>query len=121
MSETPRDQDLTDADWALLRAAAPQPAPDLMARIAADAARLQPVPKPGLAARLQTGWAGFVEALGGWQGASALTASALLGLWMGMADDGLMGEMSAQLLGGGFGTGAESAPDDPLTAFLVEG
>ncbi|MEO0912159.1 MAG: hypothetical protein AAFY59_04105 [Pseudomonadota bacterium] len=117
MSETPRDHEPSDADWDTLRAAAPQPGPDLLARIAADAARLQPRQRRGWRDRLGAGLGAFADALGGWQGASALTASALLGLWLGMGQSAAVAEMSAQLLG----AEAELVPDDPLTAFLVEG
>ena len=61
MSETPRDHELKSADWDAMRAAAPQPGPDLLARIAADAARLQPQPKRGWRDRLAASLGAFAD------------------------------------------------------------
>ncbi len=81
----------------MFAAAADQPLPaGLSARILADAEALQPrratlaPPRaPSLAARRPTGGAfGLLQTIGGWRGATGLTAAMLAGLWVGLRDPG---------------------------------
>jgi hypothetical protein len=60
-----------------------EPGPDLMARILADAAAHQPGRvAPVLAAPARLSW---LALLGGWPALGSLAASALAGLWIGLA------------------------------------
>ncbi|MXU63842.1 hypothetical protein [Oceanomicrobium pacificus] len=85
---------LSDAELdALLHAASqdrPEPGPDLMARLVADATDAMPDRPVAAAPRRANGrssaFAGFAAFIGGWRGAAALTACAVAGLWIGFTD-----------------------------------
>lgn len=122
---THRPDDLTDQELeALFRAAietAPEPGPDLMARVFADAeaelaAASQPAvtaartARPGLLASL-------LAALGGWPTLAGLATATVAGVWIGWAaPDGLTNSGFAALL-----PGAEDAVSYSLEDLLPVG
>ena len=81
-------QDDLDQIFAAAVAARPRPSPALMARVMADAALLQPrlaafVPKANVAPR---GWFGaLAKVLGGGRSLAGMSAAALTGLYLGIA------------------------------------
>jgi len=85
-NETDRRQEAALAPFfEAARAQAPEPSPDLLARVLADAEAAQaqpvarrPVPRSGL-------WTRIAQGLGGWPGLTGLGAAALAGLWIGLA------------------------------------
>lgn len=67
--------------------AAPEPSPDLLARVLADAGRAQAdqaarvIPRPS--ARVAR-WRQFVDVLGGWPAMAGLVSAGVAGLWLGI-------------------------------------
>ena len=94
------------------RAAAPEPSVALLSAILADAvsatAARAAAPAPAPAGRR---WA---PAIGGWRGATALAACALLGFWLGIA--GELGAEGRTL--GAAGVWAEDGTGDPADALF---
>jgi len=97
----PMDKELDDF-FAAARGA-PEPSEDLMARVLADAAALQPeargfapvdVPQPGL-------WASVMEMIGGWPALSGVAAAGVAGLWLGVAPPASIEDFAAGVLGTG--------------------
>ncbi|WP_146065156.1 dihydroorotate dehydrogenase [Albidovulum inexpectatum] len=89
MNDTALEELFTQA-----RTAAPEPSPDLMARVMEDAARLAPrtamaEARAGYGVVQQSrlsrviGW--IKDALGGWQGIGGLATATLAGFWIGYA------------------------------------
>ncbi len=108
------DQFFEDA-FAAIREATPTPSPDLMARVLADAAAVQAAGrKPGLRDWVRKRLDELASVLGGWQGAGALAASALLGVWIGYSGIGATTLWTGDLQ-------LEAADEDPFAAFLLEG
>lgn len=108
MMSTERDPHLSDAALEALFAtarAAPVPVPDaLMARVLADAERLQPAPPAPARSRAGGGWwAALFGAPGGRGTAAGLVAAGLAGVWIGFVQpvdlsNGLLGAASAETL-----------------------
>lgn len=103
MAETERDIDGLEGYFAAARAVAPEPSPDFLARILADAegeaARRDPEasgrrpsaePRQGLWALLRAG-------LGGWRGLGGMATAAVAGLWIGVAGLGNLGTVGTTL------------------------
>ena len=95
MTRTPDDMDMLEDVFAAARRAPPEPGADLLARIEADALRLQAGaagPSPRRLTAL-AGWrAALAEAVGGWPALTGLAAAALAGVWIGIsAPAGLAG------------------------------
>lgn len=82
---------------------------DLMNRILSDAADQQPDSKPLAAARSQHRhwWQKMTVTLGGWQGAGALTACAVAGLWIGYASPDSLSGLSDLVLNTSSATDAD--------------
>lgn len=95
---TDPDKVETDMTDALLREVAAQtPLPDdaLMARVLADAARIQMAPvvaAPGRFAQLR-------EMMGGWPGMGGLALAGIAGLWVGVAPPAGVETLAADILG----------------------
>lgn len=81
---TPSENDLLDDLFKEARVDNPGPSDDLMARVLADAAALQPVPT---APRIEAPslWARALGSIGGWPALSGVAAAGIAGLWIGLA------------------------------------
>ncbi|MFD1911517.1 dihydroorotate dehydrogenase [Halodurantibacterium flavum] len=81
-------EDATSLDpfFAAMKTRTPAPGEDLMARILADADRLQPAP-PAFAPRrsLRPRWREALSAFGGWQAVTGLVTATVAGLWLGLS------------------------------------
>jgi hypothetical protein len=98
--------------FAAARRAPPEPSVALLSAILADAAeaaapRPSPAPRPPVRARWRA-------ALGGWGGATALAACAMLGFWIGLAGGVTIDGATLQA---GAVTAADA--DDPVEAFFA--
>lgn len=74
------------------RAAAPRPSSDLLDRIAADAALSQPragLPRAGAPSRGV--WGQMLDSLGGWPTIGGLITATVAGVYIGIAQPGLIG------------------------------
>ncbi|MEO0387688.1 MAG: hypothetical protein AAF281_09175 [Pseudomonadota bacterium] len=113
---SPREDLELEAGFSALRRTAPRPSDALYARVLADAAMVQgQARQPGLGARLAAAWRTIGPAFGGWQGAGAVAASAVLGIMVGYsaADEATLWYAGAAVYEGGL--------DDPLALLPVEG
>jgi len=96
------DMEALDALLAEARALQSPPAPDLVARILADARAADLARHPPRAARRTsalTGLRGLIAALGGWPALGGLSAATLAGLWIGIAPPAALDSVVAQLWG----------------------
>lgn len=74
--------------------------PELMARVIADGARLQPSPKFAPSIPRQSWGARVVSALGGWPTMSGLAAASCAGFWIGYAPpEGMLDASESLLIG----------------------
>lgn len=84
------------------RAHAPEPGPDLMARILADAGAEIDARDATLAAarrRRRPGlWAGLVAAIGGWPALASMATAAVAGVWLGFASPAALTSVAGGLL-----------------------
>ena len=77
-----------DTFFAQARSSTPEPSPDLMARILADALEAQPAPPlPPVPARpaYNGGMSELWDALGGWPAAASLVTATVAGIWIGIS------------------------------------
>ena len=124
MDDTDKDL-MLDAMFEAAKSHEPGPSADLLGRILADAAEQAPSPADAVPAAQPA--PGILDQLGqmfgGWRGAAALTASAMLGLWIGYADP--TGLQSDTLGMDVFDTTEQTLTFDPdetsLDVFLLEG
>ena len=86
---TPDPEAELDALLAQARTQKASPSDDLMARIAADAKRLQPAPKIATA-QVPSFWSQMRAALGGWPALGGLAATAVVGVYIGCSDPTLV-------------------------------
>ncbi|NNU81417.1 hypothetical protein HMH01_13320 [Halovulum dunhuangense] len=111
-----RDNPL-DPAFAALRARQPQPRPDFMARLTAEALALQPPrPKP---VRGQPWWQALASSLGGWRAGMTLAGSALAGAALGYFQPMLLDPLYAAALGDGVIMVSDMG-EDPVEALLEE-
>ncbi len=103
--------------FAAARAAAPAPDPALIAAILADAEVAMPRPP----SRNRSVLAPVLEMLGGWQGAGAVAASALIGFGIGLSGNGLVPEDPAVWLAGGDVLATLADPVAPLFDTALDG
>ena len=94
---TMTDKDHVDAVLHDVAGVAPRPDDALMARVLADAARVQdaPVqaaPRPGI-------WAQISAALGGWPAMSGVALAGVAGLWVGMSPPAAIEDAAASIFG----------------------
>jgi hypothetical protein len=126
---TPADRDdTTTADprreegalapfFAAARAAAPAPEPTLIAAILADAEAAMPRGRrPG-----RNPLAPLLDLLGGWRGAGAVAASALIGFGIGLSGSGPVPEDPAAWLTGGDVLATLADPVAPLFDTALDG
>lgn len=115
------DRDL-DALFAHARGIRPEPSPDLLARILADAeatARARPAPPRAAPPQRRPGWLpALMDALGGWPALGGLAATAVLGLTLGVAQPTGLATLAAPLWGEAVSVSL-GLDDDPLG--LLEG
>jgi hypothetical protein len=83
MTDPDKDDLALDALFQTARAQTIGPDDDLIARIMADAARLQP--KPAALVPRPINRPGWLAALGGWPALSGLVAASATGFWLGVA------------------------------------
>jgi len=106
MAMTEREDDrVLEPFFAAARARPPEPGPDLLARVLAEAeavqaARPAAVRDTGAAAAGPSGWRALIGVLGGWGGAGGLLAAGVAGLWIGFSGIGALGAASTELWGG---------------------
>lgn len=92
MAKTDRTM-LSDAEleafFAAGRARAPEPGPDLMARIVADAeaeiAARAPAPLRSGPRTVRARWAALLSGIGGWPALASMATAAVAGVWLGFA------------------------------------
>jgi hypothetical protein len=97
MADTDRDDQLLAPYWAAARRDdAVQPSPDWMARVLADAERVQPV--PGVAAP-DPFWSQIFSTFGGWPGLGGMVAASAAGLWLGFAPVSFLSDPLAAVIG----------------------
>lgn len=95
---TDRDMKHLDDLLAKSAASAPVPSPDLMARVLADAATLQPRttpvvhPKRSLIAQM-------LDMIGGWPALGGLATAGIAGLWIGVAPPFALETLAADVWG----------------------
>lgn len=99
MTMTNPNDDMLDDLFAQASAQPPaQPSDDLIARVLADAASVQPAPaahvigQPGL-------WARIMDAIGGWPALGGLAAATVAGIWVGVAPPASVSDLTARLMG----------------------
>ena len=92
------NDDMLDDLFATARQAAPAPSADLMARVLADAAAVQPQPATTTAA-VPGLWSRMLDAIGGWPAVSGLAAATVAGIWVGVAPPSAVEDMTASLIG----------------------
>jgi hypothetical protein len=129
---TPPDKDDTMTDdprseegalgpfFAAARAAAPAPEPALIAAILADAEAAMPR-RPSRRRASRNVLAPVLEMLGGWRGAGAVAASALIGFGIGLSGSGLMPEGPAVWLADGDLLATLADPVAPLFDTALDG
>lgn len=106
MTMTERDVDrMLEPFFAEARGQSPEPSPDLLARVLADAAAVQvaaaAAQRPAAwAGRRGPSWRGLLDLLGGWGGLGGLAAAGVTGLWIGVTGTGALGDASGALWGG---------------------
>lgn len=96
MANDPQD---TGLDRLLAEARQDQPGADLMARVLADAARVQAggAAQPATASKARRGitwWRPLINAVGGWPGVSGVTAAGVVGLAVGLYAPDLVDTLS---------------------------
>lgn len=93
-----KHSDMTALDDLLAQARPPEPSPDLMARVTADALTLQPVPYRVAARRsVWTRVRGAMAAVGGWQGLGGLVAATCAGVWIGVSPPAVVPDLVGTL------------------------
>lgn len=95
---TNRDDDMIDDLFGLAQSQTPAPSDDLMARILADAAAVQPS-----VASASPPQAGFMQSLmdliGGWPSVGGLAMAGVAGIWVGFAPPTVVSDWTAELVG----------------------
>jgi len=88
-----------DVFFAAAKENVPTPNQDLMARVMADAAALQPqnagfapVAKPGV-------WESFLDMIGGWPALSGVAAAGVAGVWLGVAPPVSLEQLTSDVMG----------------------
>ncbi|WP_298298961.1 hypothetical protein [uncultured Litoreibacter sp.] len=116
------DKDLSDAALDAMfdeaRTHDPAPSPDLLARIAADAATVQREVEAPAVEPPRTFFGQVLEVLGGWPTVGGLATATVAGLYIGMAQPGLVG-LEAELADGTDFVTSALLPGDDL--FFEEG
>jgi hypothetical protein len=99
MTMTNPNDDMLDDLFAQARAQPPgSPSDDLIARVLADAAGVQPAPsahvisQPGL-------WSRIMDTIGGWPALGGLAAATVAGIWVGVAPPTPVSDLTAHLMG----------------------
>lgn len=97
MMMTDPKMDMLDDIFAQVRAVAPTPSDDLVARVLADAETADqkvaaPAPRPGF-------FAGLLEAVGGWPSVGGLVAATAAGIWVGVAPPASVEDFTASTFG----------------------
>jgi hypothetical protein len=118
MTEPDKDDIALDAFFAAARADDPEPGDDLMARILADAARVQPRPVTPVSAASASGWRGILAAIGGWPAMGGMAVATMAGLWIGIAPPAGLATIASGIFGETVSVQIY-ADDDPLG--LLEG
>lgn len=87
MTTPDRDDSFLDGYFAAARDGAPEPSPDLLARVLADAGAEQARQAAGTrdAAHRPGLWATMLAALGGWPALGGLATAGVAGLWLGIS------------------------------------
>jgi hypothetical protein len=96
------DPEMKKLDDLLGQAANVRPAvsDDLMARVLADAALLQPAPVGiSVVARRQNRWENLLDIIGGWPALGGLATAGIVGVWMGAAPPEGLETFAADLIG----------------------
>jgi hypothetical protein len=116
MTDDPRSEEGALAPFfAAARGAPPAPEPALIAAILADAEAAMPRrPSRSLLAPL-------LDLLGGWRGAGAVAASALIGFGIGLSGSGMLPEDPAAWLTGGDVLATLADPVAPLFDTALDG
>ena len=97
MMTNPNDDTLNDL-FAQARGTTSAPSDDLVARVLADAAAMQPTQATSASPRIGL-WARLLDVIGGWPAVSGLAAATVAGIWVGVAPPPSVEDMTAQLIG----------------------
>ncbi|QBF31165.1 hypothetical protein [Thalassococcus sp. S3] len=98
MADQDRDDAFLEAYWSAARRLPPEPAPDWMQRITAEALQEQQRrAAPG--DRPEGFWAQLYQVLGGWQGVGGLVAACAAGIWIGFAPPASLPDPVAVVIG----------------------
>lgn len=108
MSKTDKtmlDDAALEAFFVAGRACAPEPGPELMARILADAdaevdARTR-LRAPAAQRARQSRWAAIMSAIGGWPAVASMATAAVTGVWLGFASPDQLNALAGGLLSTG--------------------
>lgn len=94
----PKSNDLDDF-FAAARTSELAPSGDLMARVLADAAAMQPEAAGIATAPKQSAWAGFMDMIGGWPALSGVAAAGVAGIWLGVSPPMSLEQLTSDMLG----------------------
>ncbi len=86
-----------DALFEEARGESPTPSDDLVARIVQDAAQMQPKPASSEGHEPTGVFRQFLAAIGGWPALGGLATAAITGVYIGVAQPGLVGVTAAEL------------------------
>lgn len=88
-----REQENTELErfFAAAKEREPKPGPDLVAKVLADAAALQPKAAASSGKRARQGW---FKAFGGWPALAGLATATVAGVTIGLADPATVGELA---------------------------
>lgn len=88
------EPDMIETLFAESRAQAPTVSDDLLARVLADAAQMQPRPVPA-----PTLWAAMLDLIGGWPSVGGLAVVGVAGIWVGFAPPTSVSTWTEDLIG----------------------
>lgn len=88
------ETDMIDAILANARAQQPQVSDDLLSRVLADAARMQPQPAPA-----KPLWSTLLDMIGGWPSIGGLAVAGVAGVWVGFAPPAAVSSWTNDLIG----------------------
>lgn len=95
---TPSDDKKLDALFGEVRSDPVEPSSDIMARVLADAAAMQPVAAAQSVAKNPLG-SRILSAIGGWPALSGVAAAGVAGLWIGLVPPDAVDVWMAEALG----------------------
>jgi len=96
---TRSENELLDNLFAEARSEEVSPSDDLLTRVLADAAALQPQQPPVTVISVPTLWTRVMNSIGGWPALSGVAAAGVAGLWVGLVPPDAIDSWVADALG----------------------